>query len=111
MHELDLENPIFVVYIDVEDSSVGAKAEKIDHYRQYLSFSNATTWLIPTYFDKIEMIWQGSKYSTNPGNVKCEAYINLINEINDIVQILSEETNDSKLKEQIRNLQLKKIIE
>ncbi len=111
MSELDLNNPIFVVYIDISNLNAQLKEEKFKHFAEQLSFSNATTWIIPSYFDKIELIWQGSKYSTEPGNVKCEAYLNLITEFNDIIQVLSEGTDDYSLKKQLRNLKLKKIIE
>ena len=67
--ELNLENPIFVVYLNVGEMTRQRADEKIAELSNYMSYQNITKWIIPikNSDSKVELIWQGSKYSTNPG--------------------------------------------
>jgi hypothetical protein len=68
MQELNLENPIFVIYLDANGYTPQKTQEAIEKLNSNFSFKNSTTWIIPTKNStKIELIWQGSNYSNNPG--------------------------------------------
>lgn len=111
--ELNLENPIFLVYMNVDGMSHQKARESIEQVRSHFSFENATTWIMPVKSSetKVELIWQGSKYSTNPGIMNFNNFENLINRFNEVIEVISNGTDDATIKQQLRNLQLKKIID
>ena len=112
--ELNLENPIFVVYLNVDGVSRAKAEEQIaDLSNYYMSYQNITKWIIPikNSDSKVELIWQGSKYSTNPGIMNFNNFENLINRFNEVIGVISNGTDDANIKQQLRNLQLKKIID
>ena len=111
--ELNLENPIFVVYLNVGEMTRQRADEKIAELSNYMSYQNITKWIIPikNSDSKVELIWQGSKYSTNPGIMNFNNFENLINRFNEVIEVISNGTDDASIKQQLRNLQLKKIID
>jgi len=109
--ELNLENPIFVVYLNVDGMSRMSAHESMEVAKLYLLFDNVTTWILPIKSEtKIEIIWQGSKYSTNTDITDFNNLGNLINRFNEVIEVISNGTDDESIKQQLRNLQLKKII-
>ena len=58
-------------------------------------------------FNKIELIWKGSKYSSDPGTTNLEG---LITRVNQIIEIISDTTDNSIIKQRLRDLQLKSIL-
>ena len=76
--ELNLENPIFVVYLNIDGMSPQKAEEQIAVLSKYMSYENATNWIIPIKNgdSRVELIWQGSKYSTNPGIVNFNNFEN-----------------------------------
>ena len=111
--ELNLENPIFVVYLNVDGISRARAEEQISDLSRYMSYENVTNWILPIKNgdSKLELIWQGSKYSTNPGIINFNNFENLINRFNEVIEVISNGTEDATIKQQLRNLQLKKIID
>jgi hypothetical protein len=110
--ELNLENPIFLVYMNFDGMSDQKARESIEQVRRQFSFDNTTTWIMPVKSEtKVELIWQGSKYSTNPGIMNFNNFENLINRFNEVIEVISNGTDDATIKQQLRNLQLKKIID
>jgi len=113
MNELNLENPIFVLYINVDGMSRARAEEQIADLSNYMSYQNITKWIVPIKNgdSRVELIWQGSKYSTNPGIMNFNNFENLINRFNEVIEVISNGTDDATIKQQLRNLQLKKIID
>ena len=111
MNNLNLENPIFIVYVDVDGLTNKHSIEKLESAKRHLSYDNVTMWFIADKTNKIELIWQGSKYSTNPGIMDFNNFENLINRFNEVIEVISNGTDDASIKQQLRNLQLKKIID
>lgn len=111
--KLNLENPIFVVYMNVDGMSHSKAKEQIAVLSKYISYENVTNWILPIKNgdSRVELIWQGSKYSTNPGIVNFNNFENLINRFNEVIEVISNGTDDVSIKQQLRNLQLKKIID
>ena len=111
--ELNLENPIFVVYLNVDGISRARAEEQISDLSRYMSYENVTNWILPIKNgdSKVELIWQGSKYTTNPGIMNFNNFENLINRFNEVMEVISNGTEDATIKQQLRNLQLKKIID
>ena len=111
--DLNLENPIFVVYLNVDGISRARAEEQIADLSNYMSYQNITKWIVPIKNgdSRVELIWQGSKYSTNPGIMNFNNFENLINRFNGVIEVISNGTDDASIKQQLRNLQLKKIID
>ena len=102
---LDLEKPIFVIYVNIngiQDSNV------FDKFRQHFTYQNCTTWILPVEGEtKIELIWQGTKYSSDPGIVIQDP--TLIKYLHEIIEVIIAGTEDHEIKKSLRDLKLKKI--
>lgn len=109
--ELNLQNPIFVFYINVDGMSRQRAEEEFAKLNAYMSYENITKWIVPIKHgdSKVELIWQGSKYSNNPGNLKSNNTQDLVEHINDLLGVIINSTNDESLRAQLRELQLKKL--
>ena len=46
MEELNLENPIFILYIDVNGYSPMKAKEALEQLKNHFSYKNVTTWII-----------------------------------------------------------------
>ena len=110
--ELNLENPIFVVYLNVDGISRARAEEQISDLSRYMSYENVTNWILPIKNgdSRVELIWQGSKYSITSLNL-FNNFENLINRFNEVIEVISNGTEDATIKQQLRNLQLKRIID
>ncbi len=104
---LDLENPIFVIYLDVKNLTSEAAEKKIHSVGEFMYFENVTTWFIRSNEDKVELIWQGSKYSSNPGIIDSKNMTKLVERVNDIIEMFSEGREDEVIKKHLRNIKLK----
>jgi hypothetical protein len=109
--EVNLENPIFVFYINVDGMTRQRAKEQIAVLSEHMNYQNITKWIIPIKHgeSKVELIWQGSRYSQNPGILKTSGIQNVIEHINDVLGIIIDSTNDESIRAQLRELQLKKL--
>jgi hypothetical protein len=110
MSDLNLENPIFVIYVDITDLTHNQAKEKLESLRHQFSFDNVTTWIFADKINKVDVIWQGSKYSENPGVVNFNNFENLINRCNEVLEVISDGVSDTSIKQKLRDLQLKKVL-
>lgn len=102
---LNLENPIFVIYVNVNGIT---DAGVFDKLRQHFTYQNCTTWILPVEGEtKIELIWQGNKYSSDPGIVTQDPA--LIKYLHEIIELIIAGTEDYEIKQSLRDLKLKKI--
>lgn len=109
--ELNLEQPIFVVYVNTEGLSRQMESENLKSYTDYYGqYTNATFWILPTNETKVELIWNGSKYKIN-GDYKIEHMQNLIEHVNNVLKIISDGTSEESIRAQLRDLQLSKILD
>jgi hypothetical protein len=110
MSGLNLENPIFVIYVDITDLNRNQARETLESLRHQFSFDNVTTWILADKINKVDVIWQGSKYSANPGVVNFNNFENLINRCNEVLEVISDGVSDTAIKQKLRDLQLKKVL-
>jgi len=85
-NELNLDNPIFVYYLNVDAWSHSRINEYLDNLKKTFSYTNVTTWIVPRTEGetKIECIYDGQiKDRTDELNF-------IIDEINKKVDILSQ---------------------
>ncbi len=109
--DLNLENPIFIIYVDVDGLSNTSAASKLDQVKKLFYYDNVTSWIIADKINKVELIWQGSKFSNNPGFANIKGVENLYIRINEILEVLENGTSDESLRQQLRNLQLNKVLD
>jgi hypothetical protein len=103
--KLNLENPIFIFYINIDGMSAPKAKQQLEVLSEHLNYQNITKWIIPVQNTdtKVELIWQGSSYySSNPGNLE-----DVMNHLNDLVGIIMSSSSES-IREQLQYLQLKK---
>lgn len=110
--EVNLENPIFIIYINADGFSRPKSEETIASFVRDFSFQNITTWFIPVAHSgdtRIELIWQGSKYSTNPGIVgRGDDFIKTLGEVVDLV---SSGQSDEVIRRKIREILIDKLLD
>lgn len=104
--ELNLDNPIFVFYLDVENMPRQMADEVIEnHKRAFDIYSNITTWIIPSNKTEIKCVFDG-KYKNRDLELS-----DLIKEINTRIEILSNSKSFDDFKINIRNWRLENIID
>lgn len=103
--ELDLTNPIFVVYLNVQGMSMERIVEIIDQTKRTIDiYSNITMWLVPSDVSRIECVYDGSV------KTRKKELSHLIEEINKRVDILSNSRTFEDFKMNIRDWRIDKLI-
>ena len=104
--EINLDNPIFVYYINVDGMSNQSVDEYIYKIQKFWSFQNIVTWIVPRREGetKIECVYDG-RIKERGEDLK-----ELIEEINDKIEILSESGNFDDFKIAIREWRLSNIL-
>lgn len=104
--ELNLDNPIFVFYVNVENMS-RQRAEEIihAHRKAFDIYSNITTWIIASNKTEVQCLFDG-KYRNRDLELS-----ELIKEINSRIEILSNSNSFEDFKINIRNWRLENIID
>ena len=104
--EINLDNPIFVYYINVDGMSNQSVDECIYKIQEFWSFQNIVTWIVPRREGetKIECVYDGRIKERG------EELKELIEEINDKIEILSESGNFDDFKIAIREWRLSNIL-
>lgn len=108
--EINFENPIFVIYLNVSGMNKMRAEELIDTMVKNMSFTNCTTWIMPIQEgeQRIDLIWQGSKYSSNPGIIgKNSDFIKTLSEIIEIVS--NSSSTDGQIRSKVRSLLIDKL--
>lgn len=105
--ELDLNNPIFVYYINIGGLTRQRADETISQLAAMFRYKNATIWFVPRIEGetKIECIWDGS-YKKREVELS-----NLIKELNSRVDILSNSTTYEDFKMNIRDWKIKDLFD
>jgi hypothetical protein len=104
--EVNLENPIFVYYVNVEGYAQSKVADIVEKLTDIFKYKNVTTWIVPRTEGetKIECVYDGRIKE------RSEELKSLIEEINEKVDILSKSSNFDDFKINIRDWRLKNIL-
>jgi hypothetical protein len=104
--EINLDNPIFVYYFNVDGMSHQSVDEYISKIQEFWSFQNIVTWIVPRREGetKIECVYDGRIKERG------EELKELIEEINEKIDILSESGNFDDFKITIRDWRLKNLL-
>jgi hypothetical protein len=108
---LDLNNPIFVLYINVHGMSRQRAEEAAAQMLKNINYDNITTWCIPieNQDSRIELIWKGHQYEIglrNPSEIsKIEDRIKMI------IDITSKGASEIDIKQRLREILIGDIID
>jgi hypothetical protein len=104
--EINLDNPIFVYYVNVEGYAPSRVADIVEKLTDIFKYKNVTTWVVPRREGetKIECVYDGRIKE------RSEELTFLIEEINEKVEILSKSSNFNDFKINIRDWRLKNIL-
>lgn len=99
MNKLNLEQPIFVFYLDIRGTSPQRAKEQISDFIEHYKYDNATTWVIPV---------------KDPSKVECihkpnDRLKNLIDKINSIINDYNIDSPELKIL--IRDFKIENILE
>jgi len=113
MNELNLDNPVFVVYLNVEGMPRAVAQDLIQSYKAYLKYDNCTFWIVAVQDQqtKFEMIWKGQKYDTPPSEDNTNKIKFAYKRMSKLIELLSEGTSDDVLKQKLRDLTLTEILD
>ena len=104
--EIDLDNPIFVYYINVDGLPSQRVDELISSVRKNWEFSNVVTWIVPRREGetKIECVYDGRVRE------RSEELKELIEELNEKINLMSNVGNFDDFKIIVRDWRLKALL-
>lgn len=106
VQELDLNNPIFVFYLNVENRPRQAAQEYIENTRDHFDvYKNATMWFVAATKDEVVCIYDGW------GRVRDSELKDLIEEINTKIEIMSQSHSFDDFKINVRDWRIGKLVD
>ena len=104
--EINLDNPIFVYYINVNGLSHQSANELINQVKDTWSYSNVVTWIVPRQQGdtKIECVYDGRIKE------RSEELKEFIEEINEKVDLMSQSSSFEDFKIIVRDWRLKTLL-
>jgi hypothetical protein len=103
--QLDLNNPIFTIYVDVSNKSRQTAEALITHAKQMFDvYSNVTMWIVASNETKIECVYDGQMRNRDM------EISDLIKEINTRIDIMSNSHSFDDFKINIRDWRLSELI-
>ena len=104
--ELNLDNPIFVFYINVENRSRQGAAEYIEQTKKHFDiYKNATMWFVAAKKDEVVCVYDGW------GRNRDFELKDLIEEINNKIEILSQSHSFDDFKIKVRDWRMEKLLD
>ena len=104
--ELDLNNPIFVFYLNVENRSRQSAQEYIENTRKHFDiYKNATMWFVAAKKDEVVCVYDGW------GRVRDSELKDLIEEINTKIEIMSQSHSFDDFKINVRDWRIGKLVD
>ena len=106
VQELDLNNPIFVFYLDVENYSQQSAQNYIENVRRNFDiYKNATMWFVAAKKSEVVCIYDGW------GRVRDSELKDLIEEINTKIEIMSQSHSFEDFKINVRDWRINKLVD
>lgn len=104
--EIDLDNPIFVYYVNIDGMSQQHAQEVITNIHENWKFSNIVTWIVPRREGetKIECVYDGRVRE------RSEELKELIEELNEKIDSMSNANNFDDFKIIVRDWRLKTLL-
>jgi hypothetical protein len=104
--ELDLNNPIFVFYLDVENISRQRAQEYMENCKKNFDiYKNATMWFVAAKKNEVVCVYDGW------GRVRDHDLKDLIEEINTKIEIMSQSHSFEDFKINVRDWRLNNLVD
>lgn len=104
--ELNLDNPIFAHYVNIEGMSRQRAEEILMEYQACINiYSNVTIWIVASNISKIECVYDGRSRNRDVEISR------IVKEINKRIDILSNSNSFEDFKINVRDWRLNEIIE
>ena len=104
--ELDLNNPIFVFYLDVENISRQRAEEYMENCKKNFDiYKNATMWFVAAKKNEVVCVYDGW------GRVRDHDLKDLIEEINTKIEIMSQSHSFEDFKINVRDWRLNNLVD
>jgi len=104
MEEINLENPIFAFYLNIDGMSRQTAQQSLAILKNEVTYTNITSWIIPTKNQtKVECVYPGKSLNNTP---ELES---LIKEINERIDLLSNSESFEDFKINIRDWRIGKL--
>ncbi len=101
--KLDLDNPIFTFYVGVSNMPRARSEEMLQQIKDNFDiYENVTIWVIASDQNRVECSYSGKRNESNLGN--------LIKDINERIDILSNSNNFDDFKINIRDWRINTLI-
>lgn len=112
-NELNLDNPIFVVYLNVDGMTPQKAQNVILNYKMSLKYDNCTFWVVAVTDQKtkFEMVWKGKIYETNSTFDSEKSIKFLKDKMSKIMDMLADGISDEILKQKMRDFSLSQLID
>jgi hypothetical protein len=102
--EINLNNPIFTLYINTDGMTNQRAQEYLSHYvSMFKQYENITVWIFPSNVTKMECLYDGL------AKTREKEIANLIEEINGRVDILSSCGSVEDFKINLRDWRIRKL--
>lgn len=107
---LNLDNPIFVLYLNLDGHTIQRAEDIVKQYKRYLDYKNATFLIMVVKHQetKIELLWKGQNYEINSLD---NEVVNIKKRITKLVDIISEGLSDEIVKQKLRDCLLNDILD
>ena len=109
-NEINLDNPIFAFYINLDDMSRLTANQHLAEFSRLVTYDNITSWIIPTQNGgetRVECVYSGKDVKSDNDR----ELVNIIKEINDRIEILGQSSNFEDFKINIRDWRINKIVD
>ena len=103
MEEINLDNPIFAFYINVEGMTRQSATQYIAEMRRAVTYTNITSWILASNETKVECVYTGKSMYNTP------QLEHLIKEINERIDLLADSESFEDFKINVRDWRIGKI--
>ena len=103
--EINLDNPIFTVYVDTKNLTKQAAEENLHRIKKMFDvYKNITVWILPSDENKVECVYDGQCRQRDM------EISGLIKEINTRIEIISKSNSFEDFKINIRDWRINEIV-
>jgi hypothetical protein len=103
MEEINLDNPIFAFYLNVEGMSQQRTAQHLAELKREVTYTNITSWILPSNETKVDCVYPGKSMYNTP------ELENLIKEINERIDLLADSESFEDFKINVRDWRIGKL--
>lgn len=105
MKIINLDNPIFVYYVNLNNISRVRASSIIEEIRKEMNYSNISIWILPSNETKIEVLWKGNSNMLFDNSLQ-----EISKKIKLIGEIILDGIEDNSVKQKLRNHLLNDLI-